>query len=85
MTQTAAEVRATRVWMADQPKTGGRCRRKKTSTRAKKRSMLLRLPNSWAVQVGGKPLRCFWRFGFQGMTARAWSVVWIQAMSLRPH
>ena len=69
--QTTAEVRATRVSMADQPKTGGRCRRKKTRTRPKNRSMLERLPNSVAVQGGGSPSRLFWRLGFQGMTAAA--------------
>ena len=74
----------TRVSTADQPKTGGRCRQKKTKTRPKKRSMLVRLPNSWAVQVGGRPSRRFWRLGFQGITAAAPSVVWIQAISLSP-
>jgi len=62
-------VSATRVSTADQPKTGGRCKRKKTKTRPKKRSMLVRLPNSAAVQVGGSPSRFFWRLGFHGITA----------------
>src|SRR5258707_485478 len=57
-TQTAAEVRATRVSTADQPNTGGRCKWKKISTRPKKRSLLARLPNSSAVQAGGTPPRC---------------------------
>ena len=75
MTQRAAYVRATRVATADQPETGGRCRRKKMKDRPKKRSMEVRLPNSWAVQVGGKLSRFFWRLGFQGRTARAFKTV----------
>jgi hypothetical protein len=63
MTQTAAEVSATRVSTADQPETGGRWRRKKTITRAKKRSILVRWPSGSAVQVGGKPSRRCCRFG----------------------
>src|SRR5712691_9522685 len=59
MTQTAAYVNATRVSTADQPKTGGRCKRQKTKVRPKKRSILVRLPNSAAVQVGGRPSRRF--------------------------
>jgi hypothetical protein len=47
----------TRAVMADQPARGGRCKRKspnRLNTRPKKRSMLVRLPNSSAVQwVGG--------------------------------
>lgn len=42
--------------------------------------MLLRLPSSAAVQVGGKQVRFFCRLGFQGTTATAPSEVWIQAM-----
>src|SRR5262245_22290914 len=61
ITQAAAQVNATRVSTADQPKTGGRCKRKKISMRPKKRSMLVRLPNSSAVQVGSSPFCCFWR------------------------
>jgi hypothetical protein len=52
MAQTAASVRATRGSTADHPKTSGRRSRKKTSTRSKKRSLLMRLPSSAAVQVG---------------------------------
>ena len=73
--------------MADQPESGGRCKRKrlnKLKTRPKKRSMLVRFPNSSAVQVGGRQERFFWRFGFQGTTAMAPKVVWIQAMSRSP-
>ena len=56
---------------ADQPEARGRCKRKKMKVRPKKRSIEVRLPNSWAVQVGGRALRFFWRLGFQGRTARA--------------
>src|SRR5260221_4856497 len=52
--------------------------------RPKKRSMLVRFPNSSAVQVGGRPSRRFWRFGFQGITTWAPRTVWIQAISRRP-
>jgi hypothetical protein len=53
--------------------------------RAKKRSMLVRLPSSSAVQVGGKQDRFFDRLGFHVMMATAPSVVWIQPMRRRPH
>jgi hypothetical protein len=49
---------------ADHPEIGGRCKRKKMKVRPKKRSMEVRLPSSSAVHVGGRPSRCFWRFGF---------------------
>jgi hypothetical protein len=55
----AVDVKATCVAMAEQPQRGGRWRRKKRKTRPKKRSVLVRLPNSWAVQVGGKQERFF--------------------------
>lgn len=84
MTQTAAYVRATRVSTADHPKMGGRCKRKNTSTRPKKRSMLVRLPHSSAVHVGGKPSRFLYRLRFQGTIACAPSIWWIHAMSLSP-
>ena len=46
--------------------------------------MLLRLASSAAVQVGGRQERFFCHLGFQGMTATAPSVVWIQAMRCKP-
>jgi hypothetical protein len=52
----------------------GRCKRKglkSEKTRPKKRSMLLRLPNSSAVQVGGRHERLRCRLGFHGRTATA--------------
>src|SRR5260370_2371321 len=58
-TMVAVDVKATCVAMADQPQRGERWRRKKRKTRPKKRSVLVRLPNSWAVQVGGKQERFF--------------------------
>jgi len=73
--------------MADQPASGGRCKRNrlnKLKTRPNKRSMLARLPSSWAVQVGGTQERFFYRFGFQGTTATAPSTVWIQAIRRQP-
>jgi len=48
------------------------------------RSMLARLPNSSAVQVGGRQERFCCRLGFQGTIAIAPSVVWIHAMRRRP-
>src|SRR5258706_597102 len=50
--QTAASVRATRGSNADHLKTSGRRGRKKTTTRSKKRPLLMRLASSAAVQVG---------------------------------
>ena len=79
---------ATRAVMADQPASGGRCKRKRLNrlkTRPKTRSMLVRLPNSSAVQVGGRQERFCCRLGFQGTIAIAPRVVWIQAMRRRPH
>jgi hypothetical protein len=78
-TTVAAYVSATRAVMADQPANGGRCKRKRLNrlkTRPKKRSMLVRLPNSSAVQVGGSLSRCCCRLGFHGMTTTAPSAVW---------
>jgi hypothetical protein len=46
--------------------------------------MLVRLPSSWAVQVGGTQERFFYRFGFQGTTATAPSTVWIEAIRRQP-
>src|SRR5690349_7382495 len=63
-----------RAVMADQPARGGRCKRKRLNrlnTRPKKRSILVRLPSSSAVQVGGKRERLCCRLGFQGTTATA--------------
>src|SRR5260221_4775534 len=80
MTQTAAYVNATRVSTADQPTTGGRCKRKKTKTRPKKRSIVVRLPNSWAVQGGGGAFRPFFSFGFQGVNATPPCQGWVQAV-----
>jgi Transposase DDE domain group 1 len=45
--------------------------------------MLVRLPSSSAVQVGGRQVRFFCRLWFQGTTATAPSVVWIQAINAR--
>ena len=59
------------------------CKRKGLNSekvRPKKRSMLLRLPSSCAVQVGGRQVRFYCRLGFQGAMATAPSVVWIQAI-----
>jgi hypothetical protein len=87
-TIVAAYVRATRAVMADQPASGGRCKRKRRNqrkTRPKKRSMLVRVPRSSAVHVGGQQERFVCRFGFQGTTATAPKVVWIQALSRSPH
>jgi hypothetical protein len=36
------------------------------------------------LHVGGKQERFFWRLGFQGTTATACRVAWIQAMRRRP-
>jgi len=77
-------VRAIQEATADQPVSGGRWRRKKQKTRPKKRSMVERLPSSFKVQVGGKQERFFWRLGFQGMTAAAPRLVWIQRISASP-
>jgi hypothetical protein len=67
---------------------GGRCKRnglKSETTRPNKRSMLVRVPSSAAVHVGGQHARFVWRVGVQGTTATAPRVAWIQAMSFRPH
>jgi hypothetical protein len=60
MTQTAAYVSAARVSTADQPKTGGRWRQKKISTRPKKRvvpcfpgARLTRERRLWQAQAIG--------------------------------
>src|SRR5437588_2729642 len=68
--------KATCLTMADQTEKGGRCRPKKRKTRPKKRSMEVRLPNSSAVQVGGRQERFFCRLGFQGTTATAPRLAW---------
>src|SRR5690348_2984574 len=69
--------------MTDQPEKGGRCRPKKRNTRPKKRSIEVRLPNSSAVQVGGRQERFFWRLGFHGTTAMAPRVAWRKSDQLQ--
>ena len=46
--------------------------------------MLVRLPSSARVQVGGRQGRFLMRVGFQGITAVAWSVMWILAIRAGP-
>ena len=72
------------VSTADQPKTGGRCKRKKVRAWQKKGSMVVRFPNPWAVHVGGSSSRFFCRLEFQGVTMQTPRRVWIQAIKLRP-
>jgi hypothetical protein len=80
-TLVAVDVKATCVAMADQPQRGGRWRRKRRKTRPRKRSVLVRLPNSWAVQVGGKQEPFFCLLPIPGMTATAPSTPWIHLMN----
>jgi hypothetical protein len=81
----AVDVKATCETMADQPVKGGQSLAKKEEHTAKETFDGGPLAQFFAcLQVGGRQERFFCRLGFQGTTAMAPSVAWIQWISCSP-